>query len=174
LLLIHFSVFFGFSTLLAVLTRSTVTCAFGSVLFWLMCWGMNYGRHTIAGVSHFEKSRLCAIVADLWAAGAQGNVTTPAIVAVDSCRLDTASGESPARTFGFTSELAYWLLPKPLDLHTQLVSSLQADNLFSRVIDTAHLSAVGAWHPTLAILSSVLIGLVLLGLAANEFANADY
>lgn len=45
LLLVHFSIFFGFSALLAVCTRSTVLCVFGSVLFWLMCWGMNYGRH---------------------------------------------------------------------------------------------------------------------------------
>ena len=45
-LLIHFAVFFSFSALLAVTTRSTVACVFGSVLFWLVCLGMNLGRHT--------------------------------------------------------------------------------------------------------------------------------
>lgn len=45
ILLIHFSVFFSFSALLATATRSTVACVFGSILFWLLCWGMNYGRH---------------------------------------------------------------------------------------------------------------------------------
>src|SRR5262249_26873923 len=31
--------------LLAVSTRSTVACVFGSVLFWALCLGMNVGRH---------------------------------------------------------------------------------------------------------------------------------
>ncbi|HEY5312986.1 MAG TPA: ABC transporter permease subunit [Pirellulales bacterium] len=51
LLLLHFSIFFGFSLLLAVCTRSTVSCVFGSIAFWAICWGMNYGRHLAAGTS---------------------------------------------------------------------------------------------------------------------------
>jgi hypothetical protein len=49
-LLIHFAIFFSFSVLLAVATRSTVACVFGSVVFWLLCWGMNYGRHALVGM----------------------------------------------------------------------------------------------------------------------------
>jgi ABC-type transport system involved in multi-copper enzyme maturation permease subunit len=45
LLLLHFSIFFSVSLLLAVLTRSTITCVLGSLLFWFLCWGINYGRH---------------------------------------------------------------------------------------------------------------------------------
>lgn len=45
LLLLHFSVFFVFSVLLAVSTRSTVVCVFGSLLFWCVAWSMNFGRH---------------------------------------------------------------------------------------------------------------------------------
>ncbi len=45
LLLLHFAIFFSFSLLLAVCTRSTVFCVFGSIVFWFLCWGMNYGRH---------------------------------------------------------------------------------------------------------------------------------
>ena len=45
ILLIHFGIFFSFSVLLAVLTRNTVACVFGSIAFWFLCWGMNYGRH---------------------------------------------------------------------------------------------------------------------------------
>ncbi len=45
LLLVHFAVFFSFSLLLAVCTRSTVVCVFGSIAFWCLCWGMNFGRH---------------------------------------------------------------------------------------------------------------------------------
>ena len=54
LLLLHFAVFFSFSALLAVITRSTVVCAFGSILFWLVCWGMNYGRHAALGISELQ------------------------------------------------------------------------------------------------------------------------
>jgi ABC-type transport system involved in multi-copper enzyme maturation permease subunit len=42
LLLLEFAVFYSFSILLAVLTRSTVACVFGSLLFWLLAWGINY------------------------------------------------------------------------------------------------------------------------------------
>ncbi len=44
-LLIHFAVFFSFSVFLAVWTRSTVTCVFGSLVFWVVCFGMNFGHH---------------------------------------------------------------------------------------------------------------------------------
>lgn len=47
LLVIHFGVFYSFSVMLAVWTRSTVACVFGTLLFWLMCWGMNLGRHAL-------------------------------------------------------------------------------------------------------------------------------
>ncbi len=50
LLLLHFSVFFSMSVLVAVATRSTVASVFGSMLFWLMCWGMNYGRNLVVTV----------------------------------------------------------------------------------------------------------------------------
>ena len=43
LLLLQFAIFYSFSVLLAVIMRGTVACVFGSVLFWLMAWGINYG-----------------------------------------------------------------------------------------------------------------------------------
>ena len=46
-LLLHFTVFYSFSAMLAVWTRSTVVCVFGTLLFWVVCWGMNYGRHAV-------------------------------------------------------------------------------------------------------------------------------
>jgi hypothetical protein len=49
-LLLHFAVFFAFSAFLAVFTRNTTACMVGSVLFWLICWGMNYGRHALLGL----------------------------------------------------------------------------------------------------------------------------
>jgi hypothetical protein len=46
LVLLHFTVFFSASALLAVATRSTAASLLGSVLFWLLCWSVNLGRHS--------------------------------------------------------------------------------------------------------------------------------
>jgi hypothetical protein len=54
LLLLHFAVFYSCSALIAVCTRSTVACVFGSVLFWFLCWGMNYGRHALVAVPDLQ------------------------------------------------------------------------------------------------------------------------
>jgi hypothetical protein len=50
ILALHFAVVYSFSVLLAVCTRSTVACVFGTVLFWLLCFGMNYGRHAVVAL----------------------------------------------------------------------------------------------------------------------------
>jgi ABC-type transport system involved in multi-copper enzyme maturation permease subunit len=54
LLVLHFAIFFSCSALLAVCTRSTVACVLGSVLFWLMCWGLNYGRHALSAMPEVQ------------------------------------------------------------------------------------------------------------------------
>jgi len=46
-LLAHFAIFYSFSAFLAAWTRSTVACVFGSLVFWILCWAMNYGRHAL-------------------------------------------------------------------------------------------------------------------------------
>jgi ABC-type transport system involved in multi-copper enzyme maturation permease subunit len=51
LLLLHFAVFFSVSLLLAVLFRSTVVSVFGSIAFWGLSWGINYGRHLVTSAS---------------------------------------------------------------------------------------------------------------------------
>ena len=43
--MLHFAVFFSFSAMLASATRNTAACVFGTVLFWMLCWAMNFGRH---------------------------------------------------------------------------------------------------------------------------------
>jgi ABC-type transport system involved in multi-copper enzyme maturation permease subunit len=48
LLVFHFAVIYSFSVLVAVWTRSTIACLFGSTMFWLLCWSMNLGHHYIA------------------------------------------------------------------------------------------------------------------------------
>jgi ABC-type transport system involved in multi-copper enzyme maturation permease subunit len=51
LLLVQFAIFYSFSVLLAVMTRSTVACVFGSLLFWLLAWGINYGGVMVRGMA---------------------------------------------------------------------------------------------------------------------------
>lgn len=55
-LLVHFTVFYSFSTVLAVITRSTVTCAIGAVLFWFACWGINLARCAVVAHTEVEAS----------------------------------------------------------------------------------------------------------------------
>lgn len=51
LLLLHFAIFFSFSLVLAVCTRSTVVCVFGSIAFWGICWAINFGRCAVVAAS---------------------------------------------------------------------------------------------------------------------------
>jgi ABC-type transport system involved in multi-copper enzyme maturation permease subunit len=51
LLLLHFAIFFSFSLLLAVCTRSTVVSVFGSIAFWGICWAINFGRHSVVAAA---------------------------------------------------------------------------------------------------------------------------
>jgi ABC-type transport system involved in multi-copper enzyme maturation permease subunit len=45
LFVVNFAGVYGFSVLLATWTRNTIACLFGSILFWLVCVGVNFGRH---------------------------------------------------------------------------------------------------------------------------------
>jgi hypothetical protein len=68
-LLVHFAVFFSVSALLAVTTRSTVACVFGSLLFWFLCFGMNMGRHyawTLPEMEGMPGSFLVMVDAGYW------------------------------------------------------------------------------------------------------------
>jgi ABC-type transport system involved in multi-copper enzyme maturation permease subunit len=44
ILVVHFAAFYSVSVYLATLTRSTTASAFGTVIFWALCLGVNYGR----------------------------------------------------------------------------------------------------------------------------------
>jgi ABC-type transport system involved in multi-copper enzyme maturation permease subunit len=135
LLLLHFAVFFSFSAMLAVATRSSTACVFGSVLFWIMCWGLNFGRH----VTH--------VVSDL---------------------------HGVSNILGATTEVAYWVLPKPLDFQLMLSDGLQPGEVFARLVSTASLAEAGVWHPLASAVASASAGVVLFALAAYEFVTADY
>ena len=134
-LLLHFAVFFSFSALLAVATRSTVACVFGSVLFWVVCWATNFGRHAAHTVAEMRN------------------------VAPD---------------FGRALELAYWVLPKPLDFHAVLLGALRAEDATAGLVNFPALAAQGAWSPAASLTASALCGVALLACAAYDFLKADY
>ncbi len=135
LLLAHFAIFFSFSAMLAAATRSTTACVFGSILFWLLCWAMNLGRHSFLVLPELH---------------------------------------SAATGFGHTIELAYWILPKPLDGHFLLRDILQDNSSLSSILNTQTLAERGAWHPAASLLASCVCALVLLTLAAYDFVTAEY
>ena len=70
LLLLHFAIFFSFSLLLAVCTRSTVVCVFGSIAFWGICWAINFGRHAVTAASDLTS---------------QGSFSAPLVWLADVC-----------------------------------------------------------------------------------------
>src|SRR5439155_22427429 len=66
LLVVNFAVFYAFSAFLAVCTRSTVVSVFGTLLFWLLCWTMNFTHHRVVG---FDVPGLTPMAAFLMDAG---------------------------------------------------------------------------------------------------------
>ncbi len=68
LLVINFAVFYSFSAFLAVWTRSTIVAVFGTLLFWVMCWGMNLAHHHMVGfeVQGVTQSSSLLIEAGYW------------------------------------------------------------------------------------------------------------
>jgi ABC-2 family transporter protein len=177
MLLLHFAIFFSFSTFLAVWTRSTVACVFGSILFWLMCWGMNYGHHIFLARQlelprvRFQTSDLMFIAAAP-GAGLPGSTPWPALAYLGERPKAPAQVTTPAASA--LMEVGYWVMPKPADLGILLSDSLQANNLLSRMAESKTLREHGAFHPELSILSSLIFMVVLLGLAGYEFVKTDY
>ena len=57
LLIVNFAVFYAVSAFLAVWTRSTVGGVFGTLLFWLLCWAMNFTHHRLTAASRAGHDR---------------------------------------------------------------------------------------------------------------------
>jgi ABC-type transport system involved in multi-copper enzyme maturation permease subunit len=53
--LIQFLAYYSVSVFLGVATRSTVAAMLGSVFFWLLSWGISFGRHTLTHV-HLDEA----------------------------------------------------------------------------------------------------------------------
>jgi hypothetical protein len=66
LLVVHFAVFYAVSSFLAVCTRSTAVCVFGTLLFWLLCWAMNLTHHRLGGAEVPGVAPLAGTLIDAW------------------------------------------------------------------------------------------------------------
>jgi ABC-type transport system involved in multi-copper enzyme maturation permease subunit len=60
LLLLNFAIAYGASSVLAACTRNATACVFGAILFWLVCFGMNYGRHAVVALPELAKGTAVA------------------------------------------------------------------------------------------------------------------
>ena len=135
LLLLQFAVFYSFSILLAVVTRNTVACVFGAVLFWLLAWGVNYATvmvHT----------------------GADSHEAPPVTQAL--------------------AEAAYWIAPKPIDGGLMMFNALDSAVHFEKPAAFHQLERWPDYSPSASIVSSLLLTVVILCVAAHEFRIADY
>ena len=136
LLLLQFAGVYSFSVLLAVWSRRILVCVLGSVSFWFLCWGMNYGRHT-----------LVALAPDL-----------PPLNPV-------ARG---------LAEAGYWILPKPVDQGMILHRILDAGDSFRSLAELQKVQELGAFYPELSLVTSLVLAIVLLIIAARQLSTTNY
>jgi hypothetical protein len=175
ILLLHFAIFFSFSTFLAVATRSTIACVIGSLVFWMICWGMNCGHHAYrAGEWGGPAVRITSLVGSAGpSAGLPGTLPLTALAFHGNA---AAGAETPAGSAStWLLELGYWIIPKPADMSILLLQQMEAEK--TGVIlpaDFQRLIKQGEFHPGLSILSSLLFTLVILALAGYEFVWLDY
>jgi ABC-type transport system involved in multi-copper enzyme maturation permease subunit len=68
MLLLNFAVFHTFALLLAVMTRNTVACVVGTLIFWGLCAMMNLGRHALVAydLEHFSAASRVLSEAIYW------------------------------------------------------------------------------------------------------------
>lgn len=156
LLLGHFAVIYGFSALLAVLTRNAIACVFGTILFWAVCFGMNSGRH--ASVALPELARIKAA----GPADAEGSEAPGREIAE----------QSPA--LGRMLELGYWLLPKPADFGILLDEAVSGSRHMAAPESFQAVVRMGRFSPALSVLSSLAFAAAMLAMASREFDRMDY
>jgi len=177
LLMLHFSVFFSFSTLLAVWTRSTIACIFGTLLFWVMCWGMNFGHHhflarQLDDTRYRVKPAELLVLAPATDAGLPFNLPW---VGLGVCGQSSSDREPPVTpASSLLMEVGYWTMPKPTDMVNLMFDALQTERYFGEMPQYTILKQKGALDFGLSILTSLLFMFVMLGIAGYEFVYAEY
>lgn len=136
LLLLQFAAVYSFSVLLAVCTRRILVCVLGSVAFWFLCWGMNYGRHCLLALTS-DMPQLNPVLRGL-------------------------------------AEAGYWILPKPVDQGMILHRILDAGDSLRSLSELQKVQELGAFHPELSLVTSLLFPIVMLVVAARQLSTTNY
>lgn len=177
LLMLHFSVFFSFSVFMAVWTRSTIACIFGTLLFWLVCWGMNFGHHHYLA-RQLDETRFqvkppeLLVLAPAPGAGLPFSMPWPGLSVVGQSTPPREPSVTPASSL--LMAVGYWTMPKPADMINLMFHSLKAERYFGEMHEYTVLKKHGALDFGLSVLTSLLFMVVLLGIAGYEFVNAEY
>ena len=180
-LVLHFAIFFSFSCMLAVWTRSTIVCVFGSLVFWMVCFGLNYARHhALAELPGEPTAQLTRANQAAAALGAMTPTGTPADAARAAAGAGVAKLDEPpppaplTRRASTALELGYWVLPRPIDVELMLGELLGADEHATPVPEYKRVRERGQLHLDASLLASCLFALVMLAIAGYEFVKADY
>jgi hypothetical protein len=177
LLMLHFSVFFSFSTFMAVWTRSTIACIFGTLLFWLMCWGMNFGHHhylarKLEDPRQQVKPAELLVLASAPSAGVPFAAPWPGLSVVGQSSPGREPSATPASSL--LMAVGYWAMPKPADMVNMIYDSLSAERFFGEMPEYTILKKHGALDFGLSVLTSLLFMVVMLGIAGYEFVKSEY
>jgi hypothetical protein len=134
LLVMNFAVFYAVSAFLAVCTRSTVAAAFGTIVFWAICWAVNFTHH----------------------------------------RMITFSPDGLSAGSMLLLDVAYWVLPKPLDMGGIFFDAMRAELFAVKPDELRLLAEKGQYRPELSVVASGLFAVGTLIFAAYEFETVDY
>lgn len=85
---------------------------------------------------------------------------------------ENVTGAAPASNT--LVSVAYWVLPKPLDMGALFYDALRAEGFSLKAPELEFAQAAGRIHPELSVLTSILFALAMLAAAAYEFRHTDY
>jgi ABC-type transport system involved in multi-copper enzyme maturation permease subunit len=144
LMIFQFAAIFSFTVLIAVLFRSTMACVVGGVLFWLICYAINFGRH------------FAVVYNELHPAG-------PELSSLTIFLSDVGYWILP-KPIDLTI-----LLERSMNL-AEVKMTLESQQPFTQVLKPEG----GHFHPAMSIVTSCLFPIFALWAAAVQLAKTDY
>ncbi|MGL4460757.1 MAG: ABC transporter permease [Planctomycetia bacterium] len=165
LLVFQFAVFFSFSTLVAVVSRSTVVCVFGTGLFFMLCWSVNLSYLGATAQAAMHEERRVAVESKTAESKTEKAATSEA---------KTPSIESAPPPPSLPTTVAYWILPKPADLAVMYFDAVDAGRHFGFGVTGGVRPERPLFNPWLTIVTSAAAALALLLLAGRLFSRVDY
>jgi hypothetical protein len=71
-------------------------------------------------------------------------------------------------------EAGYWMLPKPADFGMILQNTLDANSHFAAIPSLETVQQMGAFHPELSVVTSLLFAIGMLAVSARQLVTTDY